>query len=326
MKKDSTKIDPKKAGSEHPEGDGESFGAWLRRQRLGRDIELPEIAESSKINLQYLKAFESDRFDLLPAEVFAKGFLRQYAGYVGLDPEEVVNFFLTASQAEQEEKPEELQPKVMSSGSSRGFVAILVVVIGLLVAVVWWLSRSDQGPLSGQSATESSATVAGSPAAPPRQGASATTVADEPLRSVAAGTGAPSPSSPSPPSMTAPGAGADVASRAEPTAPPSSRTKADGLKVVAEFSDSCWVEARVDGERRVAITKVQGESLLLQADTSVDFVFGNVFAVRLEVNGRPFPLTPRRGTSRLAVRIDKSSMAPSLPGTSIADGDGGNTP
>ena len=36
--------------------------------------------------------------DTKPATIFAKGFLREYAKYVGLDPDEVVNFYLTAEQ------------------------------------------------------------------------------------------------------------------------------------------------------------------------------------------------------------------------------------
>lgn len=60
-----------------------------------REIGLREIAEASKISLRYLEAFEQDRLDLLPAPVFARGFLREYARYVGLNPDEVVNYFLS---------------------------------------------------------------------------------------------------------------------------------------------------------------------------------------------------------------------------------------
>ena len=48
-----------------------------------REISLRDIAERTKISLRYLEAMEADRFDLLPAPVFAKGFLREYARYVG---------------------------------------------------------------------------------------------------------------------------------------------------------------------------------------------------------------------------------------------------
>lgn len=82
-----------------------SFGGWLRRQREVRGIALRQIADTSKIAIRYLEALEHDQFDVLPAPIFAKGFLREYAKYVGLDPDEVINHYLVACQADQPEKP-----------------------------------------------------------------------------------------------------------------------------------------------------------------------------------------------------------------------------
>ncbi len=74
--------------------DNRSFGEWLRRERERRGITLEEIAEATKIGKRYLEAFERERVDVIPrAPIFARGFLRQYAEYVGLDPEEVLNRF-----------------------------------------------------------------------------------------------------------------------------------------------------------------------------------------------------------------------------------------
>src|SRR3954447_19383169 len=78
-----------------------SFGDWLRRQREMREISLRDIADRTKISLRYLEAMEADRFDLLPAPIFAKGFLREYARYVGLSPDEVVNHYLAVHQPEE---------------------------------------------------------------------------------------------------------------------------------------------------------------------------------------------------------------------------------
>ena len=98
---------PEEDKKSHPwveaDGDGVSFGAWLRQQREMRGISIHEIATFSKISLRYLEALEASRFSVLPAPVFAKGFLRQYAGYVGLDPDEVVNYYIVAQQGEAHE-------------------------------------------------------------------------------------------------------------------------------------------------------------------------------------------------------------------------------
>ena len=114
------------------EPDAASFGQWLRRQREVREIGLREIAETSKISVRYLEALEQDRFDLLPAPVFARGFLREYSKFVGLDPDEVVNYFISALPEEVGEEEEREKPP----GDSRSrFVGPLVVVLLLLLGV-----------------------------------------------------------------------------------------------------------------------------------------------------------------------------------------------
>ena len=88
-----------------------SLGDWLRRQREVREIGIRDIADRTKISLRYLEAMEADRFDLLPAPVFAKGFLREYARYVGLSPDDVVNHYLSVHHPEELAGPAE-DPKV----------------------------------------------------------------------------------------------------------------------------------------------------------------------------------------------------------------------
>jgi cytoskeletal protein RodZ len=117
-------------------GETVSFGTWLRRQREVRQIVLRDIADSTNISIRYLEALEHDRFDALPAAVFAKGFLREYARYVGLDPDEVVNNFLAAQQAGGEgadAPPEAPSPRRVRDWSHG--LALLLVVLGLLGAV-----------------------------------------------------------------------------------------------------------------------------------------------------------------------------------------------
>lgn len=338
MKKDLRNNQQEAAEAPRPENDGESFGAWLRRQRAGRGIELQEIAESSKISLQYLKAFESDRFDLLPGEVFAKGFLRQYATYVGLDPEEVVNFYLTASQSEDDEDAPEPRPQRLARRGSSRKVWVVLVLLALLAAAAFWWYRSGGSlaevfaGLQGALTSDTPSTPAQDPAEPPL----ASPVTADGATSPAAAGLAPSedpaldasaPGDPLAPTTPAPAPGSVVATVTSQAAGLSADEVGDRpMRIAVEFSDSCWVEARVDGERRVSITKVQGESLLLEAQETVDFIFGNVYAVRLEVDGEPFPLTARPGTPRLGVRIDRSVLAALATGDTPASGDGGALP
>jgi cytoskeleton protein RodZ len=77
-----------------------SFGENLRRERELRGIDLRDIAEATKISVRFLQALEQDRVDILPGGIFPRAFVRQYARYLGLDPERVVAEFLYATGAE----------------------------------------------------------------------------------------------------------------------------------------------------------------------------------------------------------------------------------
>jgi cytoskeleton protein RodZ len=64
-----------------------SFGENLRRERELRGVDLRDIAEATNISLRFLQALEQDRTDILPGGIFPKAFVRQYATYLGLDPD-----------------------------------------------------------------------------------------------------------------------------------------------------------------------------------------------------------------------------------------------
>jgi transcriptional regulator with XRE-family HTH domain len=148
-------------------GEGGSFGAWLRRQREAREISLREIAETSKISLRYLEALEQDRFELLPAALFAKGFLREYAKFVGLDPDEVVNYYLSALPVE--EKTDRQRPHPGNRQRAPWTVVSLVVAaVAVLGAALWFFSNRTES--EGEPPTI---------VAPPREDFAAPVPADE---------------------------------------------------------------------------------------------------------------------------------------------------
>ncbi len=73
---------------------GETLGMYLRRQREARSVSLEELSFGTRMNIEYLKALERDDFQCFPQkEHYMEGFLRTYARYVRLDPEEVLRRF-----------------------------------------------------------------------------------------------------------------------------------------------------------------------------------------------------------------------------------------
>jgi flagellar biosynthesis protein FlhG len=77
----------------------EFSGPLLRQIREAVGVELREIAERSKIGMAYLSALEGESFHKLPAAVYVRGFLAEYARALGLDGERVKQTYLARFRA-----------------------------------------------------------------------------------------------------------------------------------------------------------------------------------------------------------------------------------
>jgi flagellar biosynthesis protein FlhG len=75
-------------------GPGTEFtGQLLRAIREARGLDLGDVAQRTKINIAYLRAIEEERWEAMPALVYARGFLLEYARTLRLDPQRVVRSF-----------------------------------------------------------------------------------------------------------------------------------------------------------------------------------------------------------------------------------------
>lgn len=66
----------------------EEMGLLLRQERERRGISLEKAAGAVRISKKYLASLEEGRTDGLPHPVYAKGFVKNYARFLELDPEE----------------------------------------------------------------------------------------------------------------------------------------------------------------------------------------------------------------------------------------------
>jgi cytoskeleton protein RodZ len=64
----------------------DSIGQRFREAREARSLSLEEIAQATRIRVRYLAALESGDYETLPSAAQARGFLRAYASFLGLDP------------------------------------------------------------------------------------------------------------------------------------------------------------------------------------------------------------------------------------------------
>lgn len=63
----------------------QTLGALLRERREQRSVSLADVEKGTRIRQKYLAAIEADEWHLLPGEVVGRGFLRNYANFLRLD-------------------------------------------------------------------------------------------------------------------------------------------------------------------------------------------------------------------------------------------------
>ncbi len=65
----------------------------MSRARRARAITLEDVERDTHVSRRYLEALENEDFTIFPAPVYARGFLRTYSRYLGLNPEELIRIF-----------------------------------------------------------------------------------------------------------------------------------------------------------------------------------------------------------------------------------------
>jgi cytoskeletal protein RodZ len=139
-----------------------SFGENLRRERELRGVSLREIAEGTKITVRFLEALEDDRIEVLPGGLFPRSFVRQYATFVGLDPERTVaDFLVHHGRPEPEARPPRSERPAWLSPGALFFAAVAVVAVFLVV------KRPDADDQATRAAATRETPVPASPAVLP---------------------------------------------------------------------------------------------------------------------------------------------------------------
>jgi len=82
-------------------------GQRLRNARMANGVKLEDVARITRIAKGYLIALEEDAYQKLPSETYARGFLRVYANFLGLQGEEILSLYRQNSSVA---VPEELSP------------------------------------------------------------------------------------------------------------------------------------------------------------------------------------------------------------------------
>ena len=249
-----------------------SLGDRFRAAREARGLSLSDVAEQIRIRSVYLGAIEDENWGAIGAPVYTRGFLRTYARYLGLDPEEVVAEFSGASAVEAAQT-------ISSSmgGSSADYTYVesqrrsrllspLVWIAGLIaVGLVAFIVYTE---LTGRSKPGA---VAALPSSSPSATLSPTPIGSQASPSPGAST---SPEvSPSPGPSTSPGVSPS----------PAVTPGADTIQVV--LSAPSWIRVAVDGNVSMEGTFPAGTSRVFRGKRAVVRI-GNAGGVDVLVGGK----------------------------------------
>jgi hypothetical protein len=139
------------------------FGRALEQARIAGGISLDEAATATRISSRYLLALEQEELDELPAPIYARGFLRTYAGYLGLDPADVTSLYPVPYIEPALEPVSNSAPIAPSRNMTYlvgGGICLLVFLLGLL-----FLTSGGSEPSSAPADNPVTAGAASDPAA-----------------------------------------------------------------------------------------------------------------------------------------------------------------
>jgi cytoskeleton protein RodZ len=318
------------------EGRYDGVGHSLKVVRERRGLALADVSARLRIRRPYLEAIEDGRFGELPGAVYVSGFLRQYAEFLGLDPENVLKTYQNESDGSHRRtvlnfplpRPEERTPRL--------WLVVGALVVAGLVYALWYRHQealrigqdliqavpsrlADLVPSPQPIAPAAPVILAPPPAAPP----AATAAAPAPVAPPPASGGIvlPPPVSPAPPpvAVAPPTEPAPVIAAAPPpvapvtpaTAPPASYGAAEtaASRIRLEATAPAWIQVRGPNNEQVFTRLLNtGERYQVPDRAGLTLLTGNAGGVRIVVDGQPMAPLGNDGEVKRGIQLDPDRL------------------
>ena len=262
------------------------LGELLRSTREAKGVSLEQAEEATRIRRRYLEALEAEDFEQMPAEVYVRGFLRNYALYLGLDPEEMLALRGTPpGEAVAPSFREQLEEPLVSPSPLLLLSRVLgvLLVLSMVIAAGWWGYQwyaAGNNPFAAPTPTP---TPTPTPISLPTAAPTATLAAISPATPTV-----PTPRPTATPTFTL--TAVPATATPEPTATPFA-----GVQVTAEVIEKTWLEITVDGEELFRALLDPGVRLSWTGTESISCHCGNAGGIRVTVNGEEIGTLGDRG-------------------------------
>ena len=299
----------------------DELGHILREARETKGLTLNEVQEQTRINQRYLEALEMGDYDKLPTPVHVRGFLRNYARFLGLDPDPLLERYeVNQSQRSRQKQPsvivdttEPVAPPVStlpqdqiffdpvnmqvdagySTPSSRRFNSDSVVrllIIGALLVMIYLAAQRFIPLFTGDgdgteeltaSITEALEDITGEDGQLEEAITEDTAVSDS-----SSSTGAFDPDLQPSSVLTSTSRNDPLAASDAPTTRPALPATMEQIELVVDVLERAWMEVTIDGDIVFSgIARPDGEPFEWTADEEAKILTGNGAGVFVTING-----------------------------------------
>lgn len=261
------------------------LGARLRQAREGQGLSLAQAAIDTRILQQSLVALEEGAYHRLPSDVVTRGFIRNYAQYLALPADELIELYRRERGATDQIRvvPATNPPRTRSYvlPSFFGVFFVTVALVGLAYVALNAVGRLGDRP--GTAAAAPTATVP--PPSPLPTATSGPRPTALPARTPAPGLDAPT-AAPGSTALAAATPGAPAGGAAEgPSATPAAPIVLEVAVPSVRGNENSWVRVQADGNTVFEGIMRSGEKLVFQAQRRVLVRAGNPPDVLVTVNG-----------------------------------------
>lgn len=276
------------------------LGHTLREAREAQNLSLAEAENRTRIRQKFIAAMETEDWQALPGDVATHGFLRKYAAFLGLDPDEVVALYqrrpngpVTQPEVSQElpERPLDYRPIELALAEPpprripwRGILLLVVLVVA--AAALWWVFAFRPAWVNNllalpQNLPQPGEIIALEPTVTPSPTEQLNRVTATPTDTVQALAEPTATRAAAAVATSAPDATADSAASEPP--PP------DVMRLALNVIARAWTRLVIDGQVVSESVMEQGETGEWEARESIVLRTGNAAGVKVSINGEDLP-------------------------------------